>query len=191
LQKQRNLYRKTSVIWFQPPIQGKAFRDCQSPAGVSTRDVPSVMKMQNVSGHPHLLRCPRLTSWERPSQPGGGAGSWAMRTHTAIPRSEQKVCPLPCDALLAGRVFPELLFFCRRWSSIRRWSSSHAGGESGVPGLRGSSATETKEIPVINFQYRYQLCLSAISQCLCPLFPNQISQYDITIYLTSNSYAFH
>lgn len=148
-------------------------------------------KMQNVSGHPHLLRCPRLISWERPSQPGGRAGSWAMRTHTAIPRSEQKVCPLPCDALLAGRVFPELLFFCRRWSSIRRWSSSHAGGESGVPGLRGSSATETKEIPVINFQYRYQLCLSAISQCLCPLFPNQISQYDITIYLTSNSYAFH
>ena len=43
-------------------------------------------KMQNVSGHPHLLRCPRLISWERPSQPGGRAGSWAMRTHTAIPR---------------------------------------------------------------------------------------------------------
>ena len=83
-----------------------------------------------------------------------------MRTHTAVPRSEQKVCPLPCDAVLAGRVFPELLFFCQHWGSIRCCSSPHAGGERGVPGRSGSSETEIKFFLATSYITGYKLTIS-------------------------------
>jgi len=96
-----------SVVQFQPPTEGKHFENIKTPPVLPAEKCPlQGKKMQNVSGHPHLLRCPRLISWERPSQPGGRAGSWAMRTHTAVPRSEQKVRPLLPDDLPAGPVCP-------------------------------------------------------------------------------------
>lgn len=73
---------------------------------------------------------------------------------------EQKAPLLLRDALLAGRVSAELLFFCQRRGNIRRWSSPHAGGESGVPGHSGSSETEIKFFSATFYIVLYKLTIS-------------------------------
>ena len=83
----------------------------------------------------------------------GAAGAAREAAAARVPSCEQKARLLLRDALLAGRVSAELLFFCQRWGSIRCCSSPHAGGESGIPGCSSTSETE---ILFSNFLYRTQ-----------------------------------
>lgn len=80
----------------------------------------------------------------------GAAGAAREAAAARVPSCEQKARLLLRDALLAGRVSAELLFFCQHWGSIRCCSSPHAGGESGIPGCSSTSETE---ILFSNFLY--------------------------------------